>query len=68
MPDGAAAAGAFPGGRARRAVRRAGCAIATGTATGPVTWLTDRLELPRLWVYDEPAETLERRIRAVLGR
>ncbi len=55
------------GAAARRAVRRAGYELGAGTAPGPVTRLTDRFELPRLWVEDEGPEWLERLLLTVVS-
>lgn len=52
---------------ARRAARQAGFSAAVGTAPGAVTWPTDRFELPRLWVENEGADWLERRLRSVIA-
>jgi peptidoglycan/xylan/chitin deacetylase (PgdA/CDA1 family) len=55
------------GGGARRTVRAAGFDLAVSTVFGPVTWLTDRFELPRVWVRDaDDPDALERRLRDVL--
>ncbi len=50
---------------ARRAVREAGFEAAFGTYPAPVTWLSDRFELGRLWVEDVSAEELEGQLRGL---
>lgn len=55
------------GSSARRAVRQAGFELAFGTAPTPVTWLSDRMELGRLWIKDIAADELEVQLRALLG-
>ena len=49
----------------RRAAREAGFEAAFGTYPAPITWLTDRFELGRLWVEDVSAEELERQLRGL---
>lgn len=55
------------GPRARRAVRRAGYTLGTGTHPMAVTWLGDRFELGRLWIEDESPEWLELHLRGLVG-
>jgi peptidoglycan/xylan/chitin deacetylase (PgdA/CDA1 family) len=52
----------------RRAVARAGFRVAVGTVGAPVTRLSDRLDLPRLWVHDEDASRLRDRLESLLRR